>query len=259
MSGFLSAIAAPLEGMALAFSSSLFGLAGSLLVSFINYLCGGVHDRFIERCSRWVDDRIPSPTSEAKKAQGNPKVAGSDELKAWLAGFVQTALETNRRIEQLVGSLAEQIKQTQTQTRATKALLTLEKENAEELKELRRAFAKGLAVVRKEVNDRSLDIRRTLRSGSQEVDAVIARTQSTSALTPGLEKSVQESRSQLSVLVDELQSLLDNEDMMQAFRSRQAAVDSDGLPPTFQADRATHQVQPLQQAASSRDSENRPE
>ena len=258
MSGFLASIAAPLQGMGLAFSSSLFGLSGSLLLSFVNFLAGGVHDRFIERVSRWVDDRIPTPSQEARKAQGNPRVAGSDELKAWLAGFVQTALETNRRIETLVGALAEQMKQAQTQARATKALLTLEKENAEELKELRRSFTRGLAVVRKEVNDRAVEVRRAVRTGSQEVDAVLSRSSNTITLTPGAERSVHESRTQLSSLVDELQALLDSQDVMAAFRARQSEVDSEGLPPTFHRDRAQSQ-QSLQQAATSATQDRRPE
>lgn len=235
MSGFLQDISAPLQGMGIAFSASLFGLTGSLLTSFLNFLSGGVHDRFIERVSRWIDDRIPTPSQDARKAQGNPKVAGSDELKAWLAGFVQTALETNRTIETLVATIADQLKQTQANNRATRALLSLEKENAEELKELRRSYARGLGVLRKEINDRSNDVVRSVRrvSGSAEVQAVIEQRASASSLTPGVEKSVQDSHHQLAGLVDELQALLDNQDIMQTFRSHLAASETGGLPPTF--------------------------
>ena len=82
MSSFIGEIAAPLEGMGLAFSSSLFGLSGSLLIGFYNFLCGGVHNLFIESVSRWIDERIPSAPEKAKKAAQSPKVASSDELKA---------------------------------------------------------------------------------------------------------------------------------------------------------------------------------
>lgn len=234
MSGFLKDISSPLQGMGIAFSASLFGLTGSLLTSFLNFLSGGVQDRFIERVSRWIDDRIPAPSQDARKAQGNPKVAGSDELKAWLAGFVQTALETNRRIESLVTSIAEQLKHSQASHRATKALLTLEKENAGELKEVRRSFARGLSVVRKEVNDRALEIRRSVRSGQQEVDAELSASSMATTFTPGVDRTVLDSQHQLAGLVDELQALLDGQDIVQNFRAQRAAVDTEGLPPTFQ-------------------------
>jgi ribosomal protein L29 len=235
MSGFLQDISAPLQGMGIAFSASLFGLTGSLMTSFINFLSGGVHDRFIERVSRWIDDRIPSPSQAARKAQGNPKVAGSDELKAWLAGFVQTALETNRRIESLVATIADQLKQTQANNRATRALLTLEKEHAEELKEVRRSLARGISVVRKEINDRAVEINRSarLRAGVPMVEAALAASNSTASFTPGVERSLQDSHSQLSSLVDELQNLLDSQDIMQSFRNRMTENDTEGLPPSF--------------------------
>ncbi len=246
MSGFLAKISAPLAGMGLAFSSSLFGLAGSLLLSFTNFLASGVHDRFIERVSRWIDDRIPSPTQQARKAQENPKVAGSDELKAWLAGFAQSALDTNRRIDELISVISEQMKSDIQTSRTHRVLLAQGKANQDELKELRRSFGRGLSVVRKEINDRFFDLARRFgvrhdRAGSMD----LARSDShdtldvtndptpTGATANAPLRSLEESHNQLSSLVEELQSLLDGQDLMQAFRARQTEVDSDGLPPTF--------------------------
>ena len=54
MSGFISSLAAPLQGMGLAFSSSLFGLSGSLLVGTFQYFSSGAQDLFIESVSRWL-------------------------------------------------------------------------------------------------------------------------------------------------------------------------------------------------------------
>ncbi|MFK7733461.1 MAG: hypothetical protein AB8B48_17710 [Pseudomonadales bacterium] len=107
MSDFIAGIAAPLKGMGVAFSSSLFGLSGSLLTGFFSYLCGTSQDKFIETASRWIDERIPSPSEKMKKAAANPQVAGSDELKAWLAGFVQTSQITQRKIGHLMGVMSE--------------------------------------------------------------------------------------------------------------------------------------------------------
>lgn len=110
MGSFIGSLAAPLQGMGLAFSSSLFGLSGSLLIGFFNYLSGFVHDGYIENFSRWVDDRIPQfdPKSAGKKAQTAPK---SDDLRTWLMGFVHLANENNKNMSSLFLALAELTKQ----------------------------------------------------------------------------------------------------------------------------------------------------
>lgn len=123
MSDFIAGIAAPLKGMGIAFSSSLFGLAGSLLSGFFNYLCGGVHDRFMETTSRWIDERIPKPDAKMKKAAADPKVSGSDELKAWLAGFVQTSQITQRKIGELITSLQQSSETTLLAAKNTEEIL----------------------------------------------------------------------------------------------------------------------------------------
>ncbi|MEM8499005.1 MAG: hypothetical protein AAF542_13340 [Pseudomonadota bacterium] len=107
MSDFIAGIAAPLKGMGVAFSSSLFGLSGSLLTGFFSYLCGTSQDKFIETASRWIDERIPAPSEKMKKGAANPKAAGSDELKAWLVGFVQTSQITQRKMGHLMGVMNE--------------------------------------------------------------------------------------------------------------------------------------------------------
>ena len=109
MSNFIAGIAAPLQGMGLAFSSSLFGLSGSLMVGTFKQLSGNAQDQFVEKFSRWIDEHIPQPGEAMKSAARSPKVAGSDELKAWLAGFVQTSQITHRKISELVTEMSESI------------------------------------------------------------------------------------------------------------------------------------------------------
>ena len=62
--GIIESISAPLQGMGLAFSSSLFGLAGSLVVGFFNYACSQAQDKAIEDFSRWIDEKIPGANAE---------------------------------------------------------------------------------------------------------------------------------------------------------------------------------------------------
>ena len=65
--GIIESISAPLQGMGLAFSSSLFGLAGSLVAGFFNYACSQAQDKAIEDFSRWIDENIPTVGSEEAK------------------------------------------------------------------------------------------------------------------------------------------------------------------------------------------------
>ncbi len=107
MESFIESISAPLQGMGLAFSSSLFGLSGSLLSGFFSYLSSGAQNRFIEDVGRWIDNRIPRfdpakvPEKQAKAMPSN------DDLKSWMLGYVYLANKTNKRLGGLFGALTE--------------------------------------------------------------------------------------------------------------------------------------------------------
>ncbi len=106
MGGFLQSISKPLEGMGVGFSASLFGLTGSLFLGFFNFLCGHAQNRFIEDFSRWIDDCIPTISPAFTDRMKEAKVPGSDEMKAWLAGFIYLSNKTNQQIGTLVEALA---------------------------------------------------------------------------------------------------------------------------------------------------------
>lgn len=50
-------LAAPLDGMGTAFSSSLFGLAGSLVLGFLDLQVGGAQNRFFNELEEWLSSR----------------------------------------------------------------------------------------------------------------------------------------------------------------------------------------------------------
>ncbi|MFT4714340.1 MAG: hypothetical protein ACI8VW_002847 [bacterium] len=107
MSGFISDLAAPLQGMGLAFSSSLFGLSGSLLVGTIQYFSSGAQDAFIENFSRWLDEQKPD-MNQARKASGrkaNSPPVEDAELKAWIVGFIQTSQNSQRELVDVVNAI----------------------------------------------------------------------------------------------------------------------------------------------------------
>ena len=222
MSAFIGQIAAPLEGMGLAFSSSLFGLSGSLLIGFYNFLCGGVHNLFIESVSRWIDERIPSAPKDAKKAAQNPKVASSDELKAWLASYVQSSIATNHQVAKLLDAVADVTRATLATERLARETHNKQSELNGELLEIRRAYARGLSVIRKEVNDRAFDLAARLkRSVSAELGTLNA-----SGVEQAPNKTVQiDGDKDLHEVLHELQALLNRDDVLSDLKT-----DAQGLP-----------------------------
>ena len=58
LANFITSIAKPLEGMGVAFSSSLFGLVGSLVGGLMNNFCSKGMDAFIEDFGFWIDSHI---------------------------------------------------------------------------------------------------------------------------------------------------------------------------------------------------------
>ncbi len=113
MGQFIESLAAPLQGMGLAFSSSLFGLSGSLMIGFFNFLCGGAQNNFIENFSRWIDNRIPRNVGGEGKGGGKggggsnvpSALSFDDELKDWLSGYVALTVETNKQLKTLAQTL----------------------------------------------------------------------------------------------------------------------------------------------------------
>ncbi len=57
LGSFIGSIAKPLEGMGLAFSSSLFGLTGSLLAGFLNFFAVNAQSKFTEDFYNWLENR----------------------------------------------------------------------------------------------------------------------------------------------------------------------------------------------------------
>ncbi len=111
MTGFISSLSAPLQGMGLAFSSSLFGLSGSLLIGFFAYLGGTPQNLFIENMSRWIDNKEIKFDPKAKK-DAKIKVAPDDQdLIEWFSGFMHMSVRTQKKLSQLSrsvdGSMAE--------------------------------------------------------------------------------------------------------------------------------------------------------
>ncbi len=73
-------LAAPLSGMGTAFSSSLFGLSGSLVLGFLDLQLGRAQNRFYTELENWLSS-ITDVGSDAGHAAGGLGVAGVEELR----------------------------------------------------------------------------------------------------------------------------------------------------------------------------------
>lgn len=126
MSGFLGDLAKPLKGMGAAFSASLFGIAGSVVTQIYGNFCNSAQGEFVENFSRWFDDRIPKFTNADKdnKEKVFGRAASADDLRTWLAGFVNLSVQTNRKMGQLVAVLTTSAQASVRSARAIDQLMT---------------------------------------------------------------------------------------------------------------------------------------
>jgi hypothetical protein len=95
----------PLSGMGTAFSSSLFGLGGSLVLGFIDLQAGHAQNRFFNELEEWLSE----VTHLIDKAEGQPsglevltKPQGPHEIKDQLILMTQELRENNRMVAQVL-------------------------------------------------------------------------------------------------------------------------------------------------------------
>jgi hypothetical protein len=95
-------LAAPLAGMGIAFSSSLFGLAGSLTLGFLDLQAGQAQSRFFYEVEEWLSSAV----------QDQPAMAGpAPDLRQALDGISRAVSDAGagRNASQSIASLADGI------------------------------------------------------------------------------------------------------------------------------------------------------
>jgi hypothetical protein len=100
---------APLSGMGTAFSSSLFGLGGSLILGFIDLQAGHAQNRFFNELEEWLSgvthliDKAEGKTASHDNAAMLASSQNSQEIKSQLILMNKELRENNR----IVGLLLE--------------------------------------------------------------------------------------------------------------------------------------------------------
>ena len=95
-------LAAPLSGMGIAFSSSLFGLAGSLTLGFLDLQAGQAQSRFFYELEEWLSSTVHDGAGAAP---------GTTDIRSTLDGISRAvdAAGTGRNATQAMTTLAEGI------------------------------------------------------------------------------------------------------------------------------------------------------
>lgn len=104
-------LSAPLTGMATAFSASLFGLSGSLILGFLDLQAGRAQNRFYNELENWLSS-VTDVSHDFAPAVARVAATGStDELKALSEQLVKITQEggNNQRSTAAMASLAEGI------------------------------------------------------------------------------------------------------------------------------------------------------
>ena len=101
-------LAAPLGGMGIAFSSSLFGLAGSLVLGFLDLQMSQAQNRFYTDLEDWLSTTVHDISAEPAAAASAPL---SGDMKAAIERLRETVSETggNKAATAAMANLAEAI------------------------------------------------------------------------------------------------------------------------------------------------------
>ncbi|MBR9824455.1 MAG: hypothetical protein GYB36_01485 [Alphaproteobacteria bacterium] len=101
----MSAIEDPIQGMGTAFASSLFGLAGSLVIGFLDLQASRAQNRFYNEIEEWL-------SSMSRVAAAGPASGGDGEVSsAYLGALLEQTAET---IDRLASSMERHSRQMDT-------------------------------------------------------------------------------------------------------------------------------------------------
>jgi len=202
-----SGLQAPLAGMGTAFSSSLFGLAGSLVLGFLALQAGQAQNRFYNDLEEWLSGqtRLGGGGAVGDGEQTVPAYIQAlleqtadnlENLQRTLARGEDSRIDANRRIVQLtdnLGSLSESM-------RTQQELLLKFAQSQSELKPILSALAEG------QTNQGDDQAAASLHN----IDGHLARLLADQ--TSGRETAVQEVRSEIRLLARTIAALAEGEE-----------------------------------------------
>jgi len=103
---------APLSGMGTAFSSSLFGLAGSLVLGFLDLQASQAQNRFYNDLEEWL-------SAQTRLSSGGPMIEGDHSVPAYIQALLEQTAESLSNLQRIMEGSEER------QSSTSKSLLKL--------------------------------------------------------------------------------------------------------------------------------------
>jgi hypothetical protein len=192
-----SGLESPLSGMSTAFSSSLFGLAGSLVLGFLDLQAGQAQNRFYNDLEEWL-------STYTRLSGGQLGDGGDGSVPAYIQALLEQTADSLENLQRILarseesriganatlGSLTDRLGVLGEQMKAGQILMVRLAENQLELKPSLTRLA--------DVAEGSLGHDDVLRSHLRNIEAYLARL--TEDVAQGRAQSVQELRSEIRIL-----------------------------------------------------------
>lgn len=96
-----SGLEGPLSGMGIAFSSSLFGLAGSLVLGFLDLQAGHAQNRFFNDLEEWL-------ASVTRLSSGALPGDGEGSVPAYVQALLEQTADSLERLQRTIGDQVDQ-------------------------------------------------------------------------------------------------------------------------------------------------------
>jgi len=204
-----SGLKAPLSGMGTAFGTSLFGLAGSLVLGFLDLQASQAQNRFYNELEEWL-------SGLTRLSSGGPSADGDQPVPAYIQALLEQTADnleafqrTLTRVEEgrasgtaTLATLAERLTQFTDQLRAQQALLARFAEAQIELKpaltRLSDAIARGASTGGAALDD-------TTRDHIRNLDSLMTRLLEDNAT--GRAQIIQDVRSEIRLLARTIAAL----------------------------------------------------
>lgn len=201
-SNLQAGLAAPLSGMGTAFSSSLFGLAGSLVLGFLELQAAQAQNRFYTELEDW----LAGITRLSSGALGDGAGDGGGSVPAYIQALLEQTAENIERLQYTMASaeegrkaqaqqwmlLNERLSGLTDQMRAEQGLLTRMAENQAQMRPVLEKLADGLGA------GGSLAIDEATRAHIRNLELYAARI--LEETSQGRAQSTQELRNEIKIL-----------------------------------------------------------
>jgi hypothetical protein len=200
---------APIAGMGTAFSASLFGLAGSLVLGFLDLQAGQAQNRFYNDLEEWL-------SSYTRLSGGGPlSEAGDASVPAYIQALLEQTADSLENLQRITGrgeesriaanasiiTLTEKLAMLGDQMKAEQNLLLRLAENQMELKPVLTRLADGASA-------RGQDD--ALRGHMRNVEMYLGRL--AEDLSQGRSQTIQEVRSEIRLLARTIAALAEEAD-----------------------------------------------